>query len=115
MKLHFTDFLQKMLDNDHAEIAPPLERAKEHWYLPTFGVYHPQKPDQIKVVFDSSAEYEGVSLKDVLLHGPDLNNTLLGVLLCFRRANSILSRCATNVLLFCRSGRTSRLPQIPVV
>nr|XP_055053880.1 uncharacterized protein LOC129439016 [Misgurnus anguillicaudatus] len=85
MKRHFTEFMQKMLDNGHAEVAPPLKEGKEHWYLPTFGVYHPQKPGQIRVVFDSSAEYDGVSLNNVLLRGPDLNNTLLGVLLRFRR------------------------------
>lgn len=85
MKTHYIDFMQKMLDNDQAERAPPLEAGKEHWYLPTFGVYHPKKPGQIRVVFDSSAKYEGVSLNDVLLSGPDLNNTLLGVLLRFRK------------------------------
>ena len=37
------------------------------WYLPHFGVYHPRKPDQIRVVFDSSAEYQGVSLKVIPL------------------------------------------------
>ena len=85
MKEHYIKFMQKMLDNDQAEPAPPLVKGKEHWYLPTFGVYHPQKPNQIRVVFDSSAECEGTSLNDVLLSGPDLNNTLLGVLLRFRK------------------------------
>eukprot|EP00079_Xenopus_tropicalis_P024746 XP_012817710.2 PREDICTED: uncharacterized protein LOC100485864 [Xenopus tropicalis] len=85
MKRDFTEFIKKMLDNDHAEIARPLEQGKEHWYLPMFGVYHPHKPDQIRVVFDSSAECEGVSLNNVLLSGPDLNNTLLGVLIRFRK------------------------------
>lgn len=36
-------------------------------------------------MFDSSAEYEGVSLNKVLLSGPDLNKTLLGVLLHFKK------------------------------
>lgn len=48
-----------------------------------FGVYHPKKPGQNQVVFNSSAQYNGVSLNDVLLTGPDLNNPLLGVLLRF--------------------------------
>lgn len=48
-------------------------------------MYHPKKPKKIRVVFDSSAQYNGVSLNDVLLTGPDLNNTLLGVLIRFRR------------------------------
>lgn len=85
MREHYCKFMQKMLDNDQAELAPPLDKGIEHWYLPTFGVYHPKKPDQIRVVFDSSAECDGTSLNDVLLSGPDLNNTLLGVLLRFRK------------------------------
>ncbi|XP_073449004.1 uncharacterized protein [Aquarana catesbeiana] len=85
MKEHFHDFMQKIFDSGQAEIAPPLEEKQECWYLPIFGVYHPQKPGQIRVVFDSSAKYEGLSLNDVLLSGPDLNNTLLGVLIRFRK------------------------------
>ncbi|XP_023812156.1 uncharacterized protein LOC111947642 [Oryzias latipes] len=85
MKEHFITFMDKLFENKHAEIAPPLADGEECWYLPLFGVYHPRKPKQIRVVFDSSAKYEGVSLNDVLLTGPDLNNSLLGVLMRFRK------------------------------
>ncbi|XP_032413047.1 uncharacterized protein LOC116716235 [Xiphophorus hellerii] len=84
MQDQYVAFMGKIFSNGHAELAPPLKKDEECWYLPTFGVYHPQKPDQIRVVFDSSAQYQGVSLNNVLLTGPDLNNTLLGVLLRFR-------------------------------
>ncbi|KAF0023340.1 hypothetical protein F2P81_023970 [Scophthalmus maximus] len=74
---------KKMIDNKHADLAPPCDKDKERWYLHTFGLHH--KPGKIRVVFDSSAQFEGVSFNDVLLKGPDLNNTLLGVLLRFRK------------------------------
>ncbi|VDI30798.1 Hypothetical predicted protein [Mytilus galloprovincialis] len=77
--------MSKILDNNHAELAPPLGEHEECWYLPLFGVYHPKKPDQIRGVFDSSAKCNGVSLNSVLLTGPDLTNDLLGVLLRFRK------------------------------
>lgn len=73
----------KILKNDHAEPAPALRKVEECWYPPTFGVYHPQKPGQM--VFDSSAQHGVVSLNSVLLSCPDLNNSLLGVMICFRR------------------------------
>nr|XP_055046841.1 uncharacterized protein LOC129432444 [Misgurnus anguillicaudatus] len=85
MKDHFLEFMTKMFENRHAEPAPPLSKNEECWYLPIFGVYHPQKPDQIRVVFDSSAQHHGVSLNSVLLTGPNMNNSLLGVLLRFRK------------------------------
>ena len=37
------------------------------------------------VVFDCAAKYKGRSLNQELLQGPDLNNTLVGVLLRFRQ------------------------------
>ncbi|KAL3968170.1 collagen beta-1,O-galactosyltransferase [Sarotherodon galilaeus] len=85
MKDQFIAFMHKIFDNNHAEPALPLPKGKECWYLPMFGVYHPRKPDQIRVVFDSSAQCNGISLNDVLLTGPDLNNSLMGVLIRFRR------------------------------
>ncbi|XP_060765880.1 uncharacterized protein LOC132874028 [Neoarius graeffei] len=87
MKEHFVEFMKKVFENDQAELAPALEEHQERWYLPLFGVYHPQKPNQIRVAFDSSAKHDGASLNDVLLSGPDLNNALLGVLMRFRREN----------------------------
>ncbi|XP_030580342.1 uncharacterized protein LOC115776718 [Archocentrus centrarchus] len=84
MQEQYVAFMGEIFSNGHAEVAPPLKQEEECWYLPTFGVYHPRKPNQIRVVFDSSAQYSGVSLNNVLLTGPDLNNTLLGVLLRFR-------------------------------
>ena len=85
LKEDFMIFMEQMIANGHAEIAPPLNRDAERWYLPMFGIYHPKKPGKIRVVFDSSAQYNGVSLNDTLLTGPDLNNTLVGVLLRFRK------------------------------
>ncbi|XP_061128960.1 uncharacterized protein LOC133150443 isoform X1 [Syngnathus typhle] len=85
MKEQFVTFMQKIFDNNHAEPAPPLQKGRECWYLPMFGVYHPRKPGQIRVVFDSSAQSNGLPLNNVLLTGPDLNNSLIGVLIRFRR------------------------------
>ena len=62
MKEQYIAFMKKIFDNDHAELAPKLNEGEECWYLPTFGVYHPQKPGQIIVVFDSSAQQNGISL-----------------------------------------------------
>lgn len=77
--------MHKILENGHAELAPHLQNDEDCWYLPMFRVYHPKKPGQIRVVFDSSARHEGVSLNDVLLTGPNVNNSFLGVLLRFRK------------------------------
>ena len=58
---------------------------QEVWYLPIFGVFHPQKPDKIGVVFDAATKHEGLSLNDMLLTRPDLTNNLAAVLTNFRR------------------------------
>jgi hypothetical protein len=51
--------------------------------LPHHGVFHPRK-NKLRVVFDCAARYHGSSLND-LLQGPNLTNTLVGVLLTFRQ------------------------------
>ncbi|XP_069109596.1 uncharacterized protein [Argopecten irradians] len=83
----YVNFMDNLLSKGYAEPVPDdqLERNDGRvWYLPHHGVYHPKKPDKIRVVFDCSASYMGVSLNSQLLQGPDLANKLLGVLIRFR-------------------------------
>ena len=53
-------------------------------YVVHHGVYHPEKPSKIRVVFDC-ARYAGTSLNQNLLQGPDLTNSLVGVIFRFRQ------------------------------
>ena len=88
MERDYLEFMEKILSKGHASPVPadePEVQPGRVWYLPHFGVYHPKKPTQIRVVFDSSAEFGGVSLNKELLAGPDFMNSLTGVLLRFRR------------------------------
>ena len=83
-KAHFITFMAKVLESGAAEVAP-MYTGGNRYYLPLFGVYNSKKPDQIRGVFDSSAVYQGVSLNDMLMSGPDLINSLVGILLRFRK------------------------------
>ena len=56
-----------------------------HWYIPHHPVFHLQKPEKVRVVFDCSVKYSNISLNDQLLQGPDLTNSLVGVLTRFRK------------------------------
>lgn len=80
----YTKFMNETIERGDAKRVPPEELNKSPaWYIPHHGVYHPQKPGKIRVVFDCSAKFEGVALNDHLLTGPELTNTLIGVLCRF--------------------------------
>ncbi|XP_044174376.1 uncharacterized protein LOC122958005 [Acropora millepora] len=64
------------------EIA--AEEPKNTWYLPHHAVTNPNKAGKIRVVFDAAASYKGTSLNDQLVTGPDLLNSLVGVIMRFR-------------------------------
>ncbi|XP_070180319.1 uncharacterized protein [Littorina saxatilis] len=82
---HYTVFMKEILDRGDAEKIPDSEiDTPDQWYIPHHGVYHPKKPDKVRVVFDCSARYQGVCINDHLLQGPDQINSLVGVLCRFR-------------------------------
>lgn len=114
MKEHFFAFMEKVFQNNHAEVAPPLKKDEERRYLSSFGVSHPRKPGSIRVVLDSSVLHNGVSLSDVMLTGPDLKNGILGVLIRFRREAVANSRHPTAPLFSCERRR-SQFPEVFVV
>ena len=85
---HYVDFMERVIKQGYAEPVSekgPSTTNGEVWYIPHHGVYHPRKPDKIRVVFDASAVFQGVSLNKRLLQGPDLTNNLIGVLCRFRQ------------------------------
>ena len=82
----YSAFMNELFERGYAERVPfeKLRRTDGRvWYLPHHGVRHPQKKS-IRVVFDCSAVSGGTSLNAQLLSGPNLNNTLVGVLTRFR-------------------------------
>ncbi|KAG1695324.1 hypothetical protein GQR58_006635 [Nymphon striatum] len=85
-KLHqCIESMQRNINSGHVESVPVNDIPKEgrQWYLPIFPVTNPKK-DKTRLVFDASATYDGISLNQKLLQGPDCNNKLKGVLLRFR-------------------------------
>jgi len=55
------------------------------WYLPHHPVMNVNKPGKLRVVFDCAAQYKGTTLNENLLQGPDLVNSIVGVLMRFRQ------------------------------
>ena len=83
----YSKFMNEMLDKGYAEPVQKGDKGEESsnvWYIPHFGVRHSDKPDKVRVVFDCAARINGIALNDILLQGPDMINSLLGVLLRFR-------------------------------
>ena len=82
-------FIRGIVAKGYAQRVPEHHRESacegKTWFIPHHGVYHPHKPGKIRVVFDCSAKYKGKSLNDLLMKGPDLTNSLLGVLTRFRQ------------------------------
>ena len=60
-------------------------RSNITWYLSHHPVSNPNKPGKVRVVLDADAKFQNTSLNDHLLQGPDLCNSLVGVLIRFRQ------------------------------
>ena len=83
----YSAFMEEIIAKDYARKVSNSGESSENqrWYIPHHGVYHSRKPDKIRVVFDCSAKHGGTSLNDQLIPGPDLTNSLIGVLTRFRQ------------------------------
>ena len=75
--------MHEYLENGYAEKIPASELAPTNvtWYIP----HHCTQQSKFRVVFDSSAEFEGTSLNKNLLTGPNNNNLLTSIILRFRQ------------------------------
>jgi len=82
--------IRKLEEAGYVSKVSPGEagQSSESWFIPHHMVHHNGKD---RVVFDCSFQYHGQSLNDLLLPGPNLGPSLLGVLLRFRQHSVAVS------------------------
>lgn len=85
VKEKYVQQMENLTEKGYAEKAPLQKTANRTWYLPHFAVINPMKPEKLRVVHDAAAKTRGTSLNDQLLTGPDLLQSLPGVLMRFRQ------------------------------
>ncbi|XP_037873734.1 uncharacterized protein LOC119630005 [Bombyx mori] len=87
LKQKYTEQMEALVAKGYAEPAPKTKTENRTWYLPHFAVVNPLKPEKLRVVHDAAARTRGVALNDMLLKGPDLLQSLPGVIMRFRQHN----------------------------
>ena len=95
----YVEVMESYFSDGNAEkIWPSSPNPKFKWYLPHQPVVNPKKPQKLRIVFDCGAEYQGKSLNNFLMHGPDLNPSLVSVLTPIQTRKSCYScRCEVDV------------------
>ena len=70
-----------------------LENTKTdlQWYVPHLPVLNPNKPDKVRRVCNAASKFGGVSLNDNLMAGPDLLQSLIGIIFRFREKEIALT------------------------
>ncbi|KAL0810972.1 hypothetical protein ABMA28_010266 [Loxostege sticticalis] len=85
LKTKVVEQMAELVKKGYAEPAPAEKTPHRTWYLPCFPVLNPMKPGKVRMVHDAAATTKGVSLNDALLTGPDLLQSLPGVLMRMRQ------------------------------
>ena len=83
----YTEAIESYLSERYAQeiTEEDIQNAFTVWYLSHHPVVNPSKPGKLRVVFDCAAKFNGTCLNDKLMKGPNLTNSLVGVLTRFRK------------------------------
>ena len=99
----YSDTIKRYLELWHATKLSTRESTPTNnmtYYIPHHYFTNPNKQNKFRV-FDASPKFAGTSLNDYLLKGPDLQNSLVTILLRFRNVIylPILKTCFTKFSL----------------
>ena len=82
-------FVQDIIVKGYAQKVPEHQRGTGYkgktWLIPHHKIYSSHNLGKICVVFECLAKYKGNSYNDQLMKGPDITNSLLGILVRFRQ------------------------------
>ncbi|XP_064624611.1 uncharacterized protein LOC135486058 [Lineus longissimus] len=74
------------IEKGYVRKLSPEEASEKGWYLPHFAIVKKDKETtKVRIVYDAAAMFEGTSLNDEMLPGPNLRNDIVKILLNFRR------------------------------
>ena len=93
LHVKYAEFIDDLQIKGYSRTVPKEQLRQNNgkvWYLPHHNVVNPKKPEKTRVVFDCAAKFHGKSLNEHVMQGPDLTNSLVGVLLRFRQENVAL-------------------------
>ena len=86
MHQRYTEAVNDYITKGYAKELNMMDATlKRVWYLPYHPVINVNKPEKLRVVFDCTAAYKGISLNSQLLQGSDLVTSLVGVVIRFRQ------------------------------
>ena len=81
----YARFMEDIIQKGYAEKSSQQVQQGKTWFIPHRGLYHPSKPGKIRVLFNFSAEYNGVSINKSLMSGLDLTNQIISISVKFRK------------------------------
>jgi hypothetical protein len=89
----YEETIHSDLQKGYIKMIGPSEEGNQEkqWYLPHHPVLNPNKPGKVRRVCDAACRYQGSSLNDHLITGPDLPNSLTGIFMRFREEKIGLS------------------------
>ena len=95
LKVKYTETINSDLSKGYISILSSSDLAattnQQVWYVPHHPVLNPHKPDKVRRVCNAASKFRGESLNDMLLAGPDLLASLMGILARFLESRYALS------------------------
>ena len=88
LKTKYSETIASDLRKEYVSIISSDELASTRddlvWYVPHHPALNPHKPDKLRRVCKAASKFRGYSLNDMLIAGPDLLASLMGILSKFR-------------------------------
>ena len=94
LRNQYSKTVEDDLSNGYVIQVPPhsfSNRSMREWYLPHYPVVNRNNSGKVRLVLNGSPKFDGTSLNESLLVGPDLLQNIVFVLLRFRQHHFAVS------------------------